>query len=220
MWVRCCFFDDRWMCECCCALEFDGLSRAAQVLSLCLCLRAEVSELRFCAVALLLHPPSISASVGVITLSAFPLFFGSFWSKSERAQIIVCLPGRAAGGAAGGPCTAVRNGRCGPCERKFVSDCERQCRATKRRGSATSNVSVGARGFRSRQAWCGRRWTGDASQLNFDLLFPSHVHTSQHFTARPRHVPSGLHTASHAFSDMSVDPVFGCCPCFPCRGCS
>ena len=114
----------------------------------------------------------------------------------------------------------MRNGRCGPCERKFVSDSERQCRATKRRGSATSNVSVGARGFRSRQAWCGRRWTGDASQLNFDLLFPSHVHTSQHFTARPRHVPSGLHTASHAFADMSVDPVFRGCPCFPCRGCS
>ena len=72
----------------------------------------------------------------------------------------------------------------------------------------------------SPRPWCGRRWTGDASQLNFDLRFPSYVHTSQHFTARPPHVPRGLHTASHAFADMSVDPVFGCCQCFPCRGCS
>ena len=86
------------MCDCCCALEFDRLSRAAQVLSSCLFfLRAQETELRFCAVALLLHRPPISASIGVMTLSAFPLFFGSFWkhgwSKSERAQIIVCLPG-------------------------------------------------------------------------------------------------------------------------------
>ena len=109
----------------------------------------------------------------------------------------------------------MRNGRCGPCVWKFVSNCERQCRATKRRGSATSIVSVGARGLRSRQAWCGRRWTGDASQLNLDLRFPSHVHTSQHFTARPRHVPRGLHRASHAFADMSVDPVFWVLSVFP-----
>ena len=73
------------MCDCCCALEFDRLSRAAQVLSLCpLCLRAQVSELRFCAVALLLHrPPSGYRGHEPVCLPAILWQLWEAWMEQE-----------------------------------------------------------------------------------------------------------------------------------------
>ena len=163
-------------------------SRRPSLVIVFLCLRAQVSELRFCAVALLPHPPSISASIGVMTLSASPLFFGSFWkhgwSKSERAQIIVCLPGRAARGAAGGahtpPCgTGVADLASGSLFQTAKGSAVRPSAGALQRATCLLEPAA------SEVARPGAAADGQVTRVNSTLIsaFPTSASTSQHVHA-------------------------------------